>query len=133
MSVFSERLKNLRSRTGESQNDLGKALGKSRESVAKYEVGMNEPDLTSLANISKHFGVSVDFILGTTDNEQAIILTNPELKPFEPYLHDKNFVEYIKLAVKVKECGIDKKDIEAFIDNILKYSNNSKSSKQKHP
>ncbi len=121
MSTFTERLRNLRNRKGLSQDELGKKIGKSREAVAKYEIGKTEPDLNSLSKLAKHFGVSVDYIIGTNDSDDIIIINNPEMKQYEVYLNDNSFIDYLRFAAKIKENGIDIEDIEIMVDNIIKY------------
>lgn len=121
LSTFTERLRNLRNRKGLSQDELGKKIGKSREAVAKYEIGKTEPDLNSLSKLAKHFGVSVDYIIGTNDSDDIIIINNPEMKQYEVYLNDNSFIDYLRFAAKIKENGIDIEDIEIMVDNIIKY------------
>ena len=119
MSVFSENLRRLRRKKGESQAELGEAVGKSRDIVAKYEAGENEPNLDTLNKLSRHFGVPIDSIV--TDDECMFFNGNPDLAQFELYLNDKQFVPYMCLAAKIKDSNIDIKDVENYVDSIVKY------------
>lgn len=131
MSVFSENLRWFRNKIGESQSKLGNAVGKSRDAVAKYEKGENEPDLNTLTKFSRHFGVPIDSIV--TDDEYIVLNSYPELKQFELYLNDKSFAPYLSLAVKIKDLEIDIKDIENYVDSIAKYVQKTETGKKKHP
>ena len=119
MSSFGEKMKQFRQLKGKSQKQLAKALGKSREMVSKYELGVNEPSLDTLTSLARFYGIPVDNIL--TDDEYIVINKSPELAEFEALLQDKDFVPYIRLAVYIKENNVDPKDVKAFVDSLLKY------------
>lgn len=125
MSVFAERLKNLRDTTGQTQGEVGKAVGKSRESVSKYEIGEREPDTTALASIAKHFNVSADYILGITDDYMSLQGASAapycyEILSHDEYLRDEGFVPYFKLAVKMKDNDVDINEADQLIGPLSK-------------
>lgn len=131
MSKFSENLRWFRNKKGESQAKLGDAVGKSRDAVAKYETGENEPDLDTLTKFSRHFGVPIDSIV--TEDEYMVLNNYLELKQFELYLNDKSFAPYLQLAVKIKDLNIDINDVENYVDSIAKYVQKTEKGKKKHP
>ncbi len=121
--AFSKRIRDLRYKTDQSQEYLGVLLGKSRETISKYEKGEREPGLEVVTRLASHFGVSTDYILGLTDNTNAVT-ANSELYPFDineykPYLCDIKFVKYLKLAVKMANNNIDIKHVEQYVDNLI--------------
>lgn len=61
-------LKLLRTKKGISQQYLAGILGISQQSVNKYENHNVEPDIATLIAMSEFFGVSVDFLIGKSDN-----------------------------------------------------------------
>lgn len=63
MSIFSDRLKQLRLDKGENQSDLAKLLGVSVQSYSAYE-GSREPKYELLCKLSQHFNVTTDYLLG---------------------------------------------------------------------
>jgi len=63
--MFSEKLAKLRKSRGYSQETLAEKLGVSRQTVAKWEAGDSQPDLSLAAAIAGVFGVSLDSL---TDN-----------------------------------------------------------------
>lgn len=68
--IFGQRLKSLRKEKGWTQEELAKKLGVSRSAVAGWESSCkdNLPEGEVLIKIATIFGVSVDYLLGRTDN-----------------------------------------------------------------
>lgn len=62
---YSEQIKKLRTDIGMSQEDLAGMLCVTRQTVSKWEQGINEPDIDTLKKLSEIFGVTVDEIVGT--------------------------------------------------------------------
>ncbi|WP_042455532.1 helix-turn-helix domain-containing protein [Neobacillus dielmonensis] len=65
--MFGERLKKLRLEHGLTMEEAGRRLGIKKSTYASYESEYRQPPLEKLKGISKLFGVSVDYILGLTD------------------------------------------------------------------
>lgn len=61
--MFSEILKNLRSKSGISQGQLAKSVGVSPGNVSDWEVGKTKPGYVALAALARFFGVSADYLL----------------------------------------------------------------------
>lgn len=124
MSVFSERVKKLRKDKKQSQNEVGKALGKSRETISKYELGEREPDPNVIALLAKHFNVSSDYMLGITDDSENYIIGKrkqfrPELHDFENYLKSNKIIPYLKLAIMMMDSNIDSNKFEILIKKYI--------------
>lgn len=51
-----------------SQIALAMALNMSQNSISRYETGEREADYETLIAFADYFGVSVDYLLGRTDN-----------------------------------------------------------------
>ena len=64
MSVFSDRLRQLRAVRRITQTELAKAVGVTDRACRRYESGENEPTLSVLQGIADFFDVSVDFLMG---------------------------------------------------------------------
>ena len=60
---FNEKLQELRKQKGLTQEELSNLLYVSRTAVSKWESGRGYPNLDSLKEISKIFGVSIDQLL----------------------------------------------------------------------
>ena len=67
MSIFSERLLQLRKSKGMSQTALAKEIGVSSRIYQEYEYGKSEPKMSNLVSIADFFGVSMDYLSGRTD------------------------------------------------------------------
>ena len=68
MKVFAERIKYLRLEKGLGQEALAKELGASRSVISLWENGLREPSMSSLIALAKFFHVSIDYIVGLTDD-----------------------------------------------------------------
>ena len=62
------RLKELRERQHMSQVFLGMELGMSQNTISRYETGAREADYKTLLIFADYFNVSIDYLLGRTDN-----------------------------------------------------------------
>lgn len=63
---FATRLKFLRERQAETQETIAKLLMVSRATIAGYETKGKQPDYDKLIKLSKHFNISVDYLLGNS-------------------------------------------------------------------
>lgn len=64
--------KRLRLLRGEqSQAFVSKVAGVSPATVSNWESGAHEIGAKALVRLARHWGVSVDYLLGTTDNRTA--------------------------------------------------------------
>ena len=57
MTAFSERLIKLRKQKGLSQEQLGAAVGVTRQTVSKWELGDTTPELGKLVQLSDYFQI----------------------------------------------------------------------------
>lgn len=71
MPTFSEVFKNLRTKKGWTQEEIAIKLGVSRPSIAGYESKDRIPRRELLNKIADVFGVSIDYLLGRTTEEEA--------------------------------------------------------------
>lgn len=92
--AFSTNLRSLRKEMGITQNILGKNVGISRQAIAAYESGKREPDYRILFKIVDFFGVSIDFILGRT-NQRPVGSYNVA-KNIEHIKGDLSYMEFSK-------------------------------------
>ena len=62
------RLKALREKRGISQLKLAMDLGMNQNSISRYENETRQADYDTLIKLADYFGVSIDYLLGRTDN-----------------------------------------------------------------
>lgn len=67
MSIFSERLIQLRNDKGISQASFAKEIGVSHRTYQAYEYGEREPQVTIFVRIADFGGISLDYLAGRTD------------------------------------------------------------------
>lgn len=61
--IFSDRLIQLRTQRGLSQEELAEALNVSRQTIGKWENGQVQPELPGLLALSRYFAISLDALV----------------------------------------------------------------------
>lgn len=64
------RLKELRKKKGISQLRLATELNTTQNTISRYETGEREPGIAELIKIADYFNVSVDYLIGRTENSK---------------------------------------------------------------
>ena len=62
------RLNELRKKKGISQLRLATDLNTTQNTISRYETGEREPGIDELIKIADYFNVSVDYLIGRTEN-----------------------------------------------------------------
>ncbi|MBQ8322265.1 MAG: helix-turn-helix transcriptional regulator [Clostridia bacterium] len=62
------RLRDLREDRDMNQTQVAKALGMSQTGYSKYETGENDIPTRVLIVLARFYGVSIDYLLGETNN-----------------------------------------------------------------
>ena len=76
--MFAENLQALRKQKGWSQEQLADAIGVTRQTVSKWELGSTTPELEKLLALSQLFAISLDELTG---NPSAPAQSKQELQP----------------------------------------------------
>lgn len=71
MANFPERIKELRRSRGMTQQALGMVIGVQQDSIYTYEKGICFPEVRGLIALADYFGVSLDYLVGRTDNPEV--------------------------------------------------------------
>ena len=102
---FSERLKNLRKSKKIKQSELAKILNVGRSTVSMWETGMNVPSIDVADKIADLFNVSVDYLLGRTDN---------------PSYEDKDFniQDFLPEDVKEKLSALETSPTPEYLEKV---------------
>ena len=69
--AFRNRLRELRRERGETQAEVGSALGIGARHYQKFEAEDNYPSAENLCALADHFAVSLDYLMGRTDDRAA--------------------------------------------------------------
>ena len=71
MVKIADRIKQLRKKKGVSQSQLAEAIGVKNNTVSTWERGTRKPDFAALQLLSNYFEVSYEYLLGSSDKEEA--------------------------------------------------------------
>ena len=88
LSVFPERLRQLRIETDLTQQELAKNLNVSQQIIGLWERGKRKPKIEAITNIAEYFNVSPKYLIGETNNR--------EIETIELEAEDKLFKATIK-------------------------------------
>jgi putative transcriptional regulator len=101
---FSERLKTLRKEAGLTQVDVAEKLGISQPAYASWERGVKKPTQENLVKLSKILYVSVDYLLGNTENKQT-----------------SDVLEDIELLFRMNSKGLSNEEKEIFRKELIQF------------
>lgn len=105
---LSERIVTLRKQKKLTQEKVGEMVNMSQRSVANWESGERLPSIPTLIELSEKFNVSVDYILGCTDN--------PE-KQKQPAVQDGRLTEQIISRIRLLSDPALAR-VSAFLDGL---------------
>lgn len=117
MAEFSDRLKLLRKERKITQKELAEIINLSSGAIAMYETGNRTPDKEVLSAIADFFDVSLDYLLGRTDERspadkiKAAISDDPELMEFWEELQKRDELQLLFKQTK----DLDKEGIHQII------------------
>lgn len=101
--TFGERIIMLRKQLKLSQDDLAKKIGTSAPIIGRYERGEIKPSIEVAAKIAEELNVTVDYLLGNSDN----------------LIMDKKLVKRIE---DIEALPVEEKDkVYYFIDMVLSH------------
>ncbi len=104
--MIGERLSELRQDLGLTQQQLADRLSISVYTVSSYERNISTPDDEMKKRMSELFGVSVDYMLGLTDNQIAVNQVKSQLLllqnlPDTAVKELSDFIAYLKTKYKI--------------------------------
>lgn len=70
MNLFSQRLKELRTAKNFTQKEMATILNITERQFQGYEIGKTTPRFHTLLFIADYFNVSLDYLVGRTDNPE---------------------------------------------------------------
>lgn len=100
MEIINERLRELREKKGDKQQDIALKLGITQQIYSNYEIGKNDLPLRHLLRLADYYGVSTDYLLGRSS--------------------------YPKLPPVLSASFIQNVSVESFLCRIVSFSDNSK-------
>ena len=99
--MIGERLLDLRRDAGMTQDQLAAALNVNKHSISAYERDKNEPPDAIKIEIARYFGVSVDYLVGLTDDPSPYrsdhtILRLPKDFPDQAKQSLRDYADYLR-------------------------------------
>ncbi|HZG84917.1 helix-turn-helix transcriptional regulator [Paenibacillus sp.] len=103
MKTCGQRISELRESQKLTQGELSSRLGITRASLSHYETGRRVPDYETIKKIADFFRVSVDYLIGRTEDSEPTV--NENVKIFEESLElsDETILERFTLTVDGRE------------------------------
>lgn len=106
--MFGERLKKVRKDNHITQTQLGKQLGFYHSAIVKWEKGISEPNFDTLLKIAAYFNVSIDYLLGRSDDYLPIkrpeyALAEKFATDYKQLLTDKSFQDITAMCNEITD------------------------------
>lgn len=123
-NILGERLKTVRKQRKMSQKELAKILNIDSSTVANYETGNRQPQYSTLVDIADYFSVSIDWLIGRTNNPNVNTVTMA-IEGLEPRIQKilledkKNALPFLSLAADCLESGYPVEQVRELLKNIF--------------
>ena len=92
------RLRELRNKSGLTQNEIASKLGVSGQTILNWENGIYEPKINQLIQLADLFEVSVDYLVERKSNINKIDDICKELEK----ISKEEFIEFVKDSLRNK-------------------------------
>lgn len=126
-SILSIRLKALRRQHDENQEQAAQFMGVTRSAYSSYERGINVPPYAKLKLIGDHYGVSIDYLMGHTNNKEPIAATPKERGIIDIYDELNKISELLMDETSAVQCkgemlGENEKSLLLpFVNSVIKF------------
>lgn len=90
---LNEKIKSNRIRLGLTQEELANKINVTRQTISKYELGVNVPDIFTLKLLANIFNISIDELL---DDNNLKLVNKRKILFFSKFIHNYiwNFFSY---------------------------------------
>lgn len=119
---LNETIYQLRMQAKLSQEEFADLFGVSKQAVQKWETGANKPDLDKLTEMSKRFGVSLDFlVLGSDSRVVEELQSKKTIAPHYETLESEAYLDELSTEyVQCLEEGLDVAQYKDLFDAIAR-------------
>ena len=103
-----DKLTYLRNSNNLSQAELAKKLNISRSSIGMFESNARTPTTDTLVRYAQFFNVSIDYLMGTSQNSNAEKYTIPvyaSISCGNPFVADENIYDFEDIDIALKSQG----------------------------
>lgn len=110
---YGKRIATLRDKFGWTQEDLAKKLGISRAALSHYEKNRREPDFETLTKLADLFHVSIDYLVGRTNNPGSLL--DEDVRAFTDQLELSDEAILSKFALTIDGKQLSEEEAKRFI------------------
>jgi transcriptional regulator with XRE-family HTH domain len=116
MAKYGDRIAYLREKSGLTQVELANKLEISRASLSHYETSRREPDYETINRIAGFFKVSIDYLLGRSDQPDTVL--DSDVRDFVDHLElsDDKILE--KFALMIDGTKLTAEEARRFINFV---------------
>lgn len=122
--LFAQRFSDLREKSGTTYPELSKETGVSVRALKYYATKEREPSMSVLIALADFFGVSIDYLVGATDDPNQILET-VHVIPKKPFLIQdalgkphKNYPNDFSVEIRGNIMPEALKELEDFINEL---------------
>ncbi|SDD05060.1 helix-turn-helix domain-containing protein [Peptococcus niger] len=118
MATLGERIKSLRQENGLTQEEFGKKFGVAKSTVSLYESGKSTPDDSLKVKIADHYDVSLDYLLGRTNDRHRPYheLGAKDIKEIDTLM--KDLENQMDIGISFHGEPLDEQDREVLMQSI---------------
>ena len=119
---FGDRLREIRKEKGLSQEEFAKLLGTSKQVLSRYETQQRAPKITLASEYAEKLGVTLDYMLGDTEEEAKFYELCPKTidKPFYQIFMDITEEMGLNIPDIVRVTGLTEGQVRTIIKRHLK-------------
>lgn len=99
--TFADKILKLRKQAGLSQEELAEKLNVSRQAISRWEMGTSVPDAVNLLQMSKLFGITVDYLINDEyqSDRDILIVKQTDVKIKEENTVKNKFVMLVIIQI----------------------------------
>ena len=100
-----DRIKQLRKQKGLTQKEMAEAVGVGVSTVAMWESGTRTPSFKLLNDLSDLFDKSIDYILGTSDDDRSPKLNDAQIEQLGTWEIQSELIDILRHYLQLDEYG----------------------------
>ena len=112
-----DRIKQLRKQKGLTQKEMAEAVGVGVSTVAMWESGKQTPSFKLLNDLSDLFDKSIDYILGTSDDDRSPKLNDAQVEQLGTWEIQSELIDILRQYLQLDEYG--KMNIRSLLNREL--------------
>ncbi len=112
LTNFPQKLREERKKRGMTQKELGEKVGVKQNTFTNWENGKREPTLDNIIKLANILDVTVDYLLGRSDNfSNTIVLSKNNMKSFSKRLKELRLEKNQTQQQLADELGVNRVNV----------------------